>query len=161
MIADWIYNNPTWLWVSILVAAIVVAACIGLAIFDRLVHLEVRKAHNELAGFTIAIISVVYAVLLAFIAIATWESFSRADEIVESEADFVGSIYRDTLGLPTQMGQDIRKDIQQYVSTVVDDEWPIQREGKTPDQAWKPLRKLHGAIVTMQPQNLGEAVIQV
>src|SRR5262249_485217 len=81
MIADWIYNNPTWLWGGILVAVFTAAACGGLLVFHRLVGLEVRKAHNDLAGFTLAVIGVVYAVLLAFIAIATWEAFSKADEI--------------------------------------------------------------------------------
>jgi hypothetical protein len=32
--------------------------------------------------------------------------------------------------------------------------------GKTPDQGWKPLREIDGAITRIQPQNLGEAVIE-
>ena len=39
---------------------------------------DVRRAHNDLAGFSVAIISVVYAVLLVFIAVATWDSFAEA-----------------------------------------------------------------------------------
>jgi hypothetical protein len=160
MIVDWIYDYPTWLWGTIMVVLFSGGACVGLAIFHRLVHLELRKAHNDLAGFTVAVISVVYAVLLAFIAIATWGSFTNAEDIVQSEADYVGSIYRDTQGLPPQMGQDIRNDLELYVRTVIDDEWLFQREGKMPDQGWEPLRRLHIAIVKMQPKNLGEAVIQ-
>jgi len=57
-------------------------------------------------------------VLLAFIAVATWESFSHAQDIVDSEADYVGSIYRDTQGLPPAVGQSIRDDLEQYVTTV-------------------------------------------
>ena len=160
MVLDWIYNNPTWLWGSVMVGGFVATSCLGLAIFQRLVHLDVRRAHNDLAGFTVAIISVVYAVLLAFIAIATWETFTNASEIVDREADYVGSIYRDTQGLPSAMGQDIRNDLNQYVNVVINEEWPIQQSGKTPDQGWVPLRKLHSAIVTMRPQNMGEAVIE-
>ena len=78
MIVDWIYNNPTWLWGTVLVALFTAVSTVGLLVFHRLVHVSVRKAHNDLAGFTIAVIGVLYAVLLAFIAIATWESFSRA-----------------------------------------------------------------------------------
>ncbi|MGH7880535.1 MAG: hypothetical protein ACREQD_13705, partial [Candidatus Binataceae bacterium] len=155
-----IYNSPTWLWGSIFVAVFTALACGGLYVFHRLIHLEVRKAHNELAGFTIAIISVVYAVLLAFIAIATWEAYSHADDIVETESDLAGDIYLDTQGLPKARGEGIRHDIAQYVSTVIDDEWPTQRAGKTPEQGWKPLLELNSAIVKIQPQNLGEAVIE-
>ena len=160
MLTDWIYNNPTWLWGSILILLAAGGAGLGLVIVHQLVHIDVRRAHNELAGFLVAVISVTYAVLLAFIAVATWESFSHAQDIVDGEADYVGSIYRDTQGLPPSMGQGIRDDLQEYVSTVVDQEWPVQREGKTPDQGWAPLRKLHASIVTIEPTTMGEEVIQ-
>jgi Protein of unknown function (DUF4239) len=160
MITDWIYNNPTWLWGTILVALVTSIASGGLLIFHRLVHVNLRRAHNDLAGFTIAIISVLYAVLLAFIAIATWESFSKASDIVENESDYVGGMYLDTAGLPDAKGQEIRDALEKYVSVVIDQEWPIQRDGKTPTQGWKPLRDLATAIATIHPQNSGETVIE-
>jgi hypothetical protein len=160
MILDWIYNNPTWLWGTILVALFTAFSCAGLLVVHRLVHVSVRRAHNDLAGFTIAVIGVLYAVLLAFIAIATWESFSKASDIVEHESDYAGGIYLDTAGLPQAKGQPIRDAVARYVSVVINDEWPVQREGKTPDQGWKPLRDLDTAIATLQPQSLGESVIQ-
>src|ERR1700689_252276 len=119
VIIDWIYNNPTWLWGSILIALFTAASCGGLLVFHRLVHVNLRRAHNDLAGFTIAIISVLYAVLLAFIAIATWESFSRASDIVENESDFVGGIYFDTQGLPQAKGKEIRDAVADYVNVVI------------------------------------------
>ena len=160
MITDWIYNNPTWLWGSILILGSTALACAGLLIFHRLVHVKLRRAHNDLAGFTIAVIGVLYAVLLAFIAIATWESFSKASDIVEAESDYAGGIYLDTQGLPEAKGKAIRDAVARYVSVVIDDEWPVREAGKIPDQGWKPLRDLDSAIATIQPQNLGEAVIQ-
>ena len=160
MLLDWVYNNPTWLWGTIAILLFVGIACVGLAIFHRLVHLEMRRSHNELTGFTVAVISVTYAVLLAFIAIATWESFTDASLIVDDEADYVGSIYRDTQGLPESMGENIRSDTRAYVDTVINREWPLQKTGQTPSQGWVPLRKIHSAIVEMQPSNLGQAVIQ-
>jgi len=160
MILDFIYGSPTWLWGSILVLLLDAFACIGLLVFHRLVKIDTRRAHNDLTGFTVAVISVTYAVLLAFIAIATWQAYANAEEIVDREADCVGSIYRDTQGLPRSMGQDIRSDIQLYVSTVIKQEWPLQQDGEMPTQGWEPLRKVHSAIVTMQPISRGEAVIQ-
>ncbi len=160
MILDFIYGSPTWLWGTILVLLLDGAACLGLAIFHRSIHVDVRRAHNDLTGFTVAVISVTYAVLLAFIAIATWQSFSNAEDLVDHEADCVGSIYRDTQGLPASMGQEIRTAITDYVNTVVNQEWPQQQAGNLPTKGWEPLRTVHSAIVTMQPQSRGEAVIQ-
>jgi hypothetical protein len=160
MIVDWIYNHPTWLWGSILVVGITVLACLGLAIFHRLVHVEVRRAHNDLAGFSIAIISVVYAVLLAFIAVATWESFAEAARIVQEEAGYIGNLYRDTDGFPEAMGAQMRESLKQYTDAVVHEEWPVQERGKIPEAAWKPLHKLHRQLVAFQPATRGEAVIE-
>jgi hypothetical protein len=160
MIVGWIYDNPTWLWGTIIVVLFTSAACAGLLIFHRLVDVGVRRAHNDLAGFNIAIISVLYAVLLAFIAIATWESFSKASDIVENESDYAGSMYLITSGLPDETGQKIRGALANYARVVIDDEWPIQRKGVTPDRGWKPLRDIGTAIATIQPQTSGEAVIE-
>jgi len=160
MIVDWIYSNPTWLWGTVVVVLSTAIACAGLLVFDRLVPIKIRREHNDLAGFTISIVSVLYAVLLAFIAIATWESFSKASEIVENESDFAGGMYLDTQGLPQAKGQEIRDSIARYVGVVVDVEWPLQRAGKMPDQGWRPLHELAGEIATIHPQNLGESVIE-
>lgn len=160
MVLDWIYNSPTWLWGTVVVITLDAVACLGLFIFHHLLHLEVRRAHNELTGFTVAVISVTYAVLLAFIAIATWESFAQSGDIVDREADCVGSIYRDTQGLPPATGQQIRADVRQYTDTVIHQEWPVQEAAQIPNQGWEPLRRIHSAIVTMRPANSGEAVIE-
>jgi len=160
MVLDWIYNSPTWLWGTVVVIVLDAVACLGLFIFHRLIHLEVRRAHNELTGFTVAVISVTYAVLLAFIAIATWESFAQSGDIVDREADCVGSIYRDTQGLPGATGQQIRTDVREYTDTVIHQEWPVQEAAQIPSQGWEPLRRIHSAIVTMRPADSGEAVIE-
>ena len=160
MMLDWIYNSPTWLWGTVLIIALDAAACIGLVAFHRLLHIDLRRADNELTGFMLAVISVTYAVLLAFIAIATWESFTSSEGIVDREADCVGSIYRDTQGLPAAMGEEIRSDVRQYTDTVIHQEWPAQQTGKIRSQGWEPLRRIHSAIVTMHPADSGEAVLE-
>jgi hypothetical protein len=160
MIVDWIYNHPTWLWGTILVVGITGLACLGLTIFHRLVHVEVRRAHNDLAGFTIAIISVVYAVLLAFIAVATWEAFAEAERIVQEEAGYIGNLYRDTDGLPEAIGVSMRTTLKQYTDAVIDQEWSVQQKGQIPEAGWEPLHRLHRQLVAFQPSTRGEEVIE-
>ena len=157
---DWIYNHPTWLWGNVLVWGAVVTACVGLAIFHRFVHPELRRAHNDLAGFCIAIISVVYAVLLAFIAVATWEAFAAADTIAATEAGDIGNLYRDTRGFPPSVGEPLRNELRQYLDLVIRKEWPTQRQGDVPESGWLPLTRLHVTLVRFNPQTPGEAVIE-
>jgi hypothetical protein len=160
MVVDWIYDHPTWLWGSILVAGAVVIACFGLAVFHRFVDTTVRRTHNDLAGYSIQIISVVYAVLMAFIAVATWGSFSAAESIVQEEAGYMGNLYRDTKGFPDRVGDEMRKTLKGYADAVVREEWPVQQRGELPSAGWRPLHKLHRELVKFDPQTRGEAVIQ-
>jgi hypothetical protein len=160
MIVDWIYNNPTWLWGNILVWGATVLACLGLAAFHPFVDTGVRRTHNDLAGYSIQIISVVYAVLVAFIAVATWGSFSTAEAIVQEEAGYMGNLYRDTKGFPDQVGDPMRKMLKAYAQSVVEDEWPVQQQGHAPGAGWKPLHKLHRELVSFDPQTRGQAVIE-
>jgi hypothetical protein len=43
MIADWIYDHPTWMWGNVLVWGAAAFACLGLAVFHRFVRVEVRR----------------------------------------------------------------------------------------------------------------------
>lgn len=157
---DWVYNHPVWLWGSILVLGASAVACIGLCACHRLVRVEVRRAHNDLAGFSIAIISVVYAVLLAFIAVATWESFAASDNVVQAEAGYIGNLYRDTRGFPDPLGQRMRALLSQYADAVVEKEWPLQRQGVIPNDGWKPLHELHAQLVAFQPATQSQGIIE-
>jgi hypothetical protein len=98
MLAGWIYNHPTWLVGSLIVGLFVLISCIGLVIVHRLVSVNIRRSYNDIVGFTIAVVGVVYAVLLAFIAVATWETFRKSDNVVADEASYVGDVFRNTIG---------------------------------------------------------------
>jgi hypothetical protein len=63
----------------------------GLYVFGRLVHISIRGRHNDAAGFIIAIIGVIDAVQLAFIAVAACESFNSAERVVQQEANLVSN----------------------------------------------------------------------
>jgi hypothetical protein len=131
-----------------------------LAIFHPLVDVKVRRAHNDLAGFSIAIISLVYTVLLAFIAVATWEAFASADALVQEEAGYIGNLHRDTRGFPDAVGQPMRKALEEYAETVIHQEWPMQQQGRLPSAGWKPLYDLQGTLVGYQPETRGQAVVE-
>jgi hypothetical protein len=161
MFMDWIYDHPAWLAGSVVVALAVAFSWLGLVLFDRLVPLSTRSRHNDVAGFIIAIVGVVYAVLLAFIAVATWESFAAANNVVAVEANYVGNLFRDTIALPEPSRSEIRRELRAYLDLVIDEEWAEQARGKIdPAHAWTPLERLHATLVEIHPANLGQSVVQ-
>jgi hypothetical protein len=78
MLAGWIYNQPTWIVGSLIVGLFVLVSCLGLVVVHRVVPVKIRRSHNDIVGFTIAVVGVVHAVLLAFIAVATGRHSGKA-----------------------------------------------------------------------------------
>ena len=99
----------------------------GLMLVRRSVSLSTLESHNDVAGFMIAVIGVLYGVLLAFIVINVWENFNDADKVADDEAGLVLSLYRDTGVLSGDRSQ-LRADLRSYARSVVDDEWDEMAE---------------------------------
>jgi hypothetical protein len=133
----------------------------GLLMFHQLVPHHLRREQNDVAGSTMAIAGVVYAVLLAFIAVAVWQGYGQADTLVQTEANLVSNLYRDTVGLPNPQAEDLRHTLFVYAETVVQDEWPALTAGLNDDAAgWQLLDSVHLALVQIQPQNIGTEAIR-
>ncbi len=88
---------------------------------------EVRRAHNDLAGFILAVVGVIYAVLLAFIAIGVWERFEVAQARTYDEAGALSTIYRDSEAFPE--GEKLRREVRRYTESVITVEWPLMHSG--------------------------------
>ena len=71
------------LFIWLLFAALSVT---GLYTVRRLVGIERLKEHHDVAGFTFGVIGAFYGLLLAFVIVAAWERYERAEESLESEA---------------------------------------------------------------------------
>jgi len=65
-----VYDLPIVMVALLVIGGSLLATLLLLLIFHRLLPVDLRSAHNDVAGFTIAIVGVIYAVLLAFIAVS-------------------------------------------------------------------------------------------
>jgi len=158
---EWLCGLPTRLAVAAAMLASAILASAGLVMVHRLIPHRMRSGHNDVAGFTIGIAGVVYAVLLAFIAVAVWQGYGQADAVVQTEANLVDNLYRDTAGLPDPQASNVRHTLYVYAETVVQDEWPAMAAGLEEDAAgWQLLDSVHLELVQLHPQDLGTATVQ-
>jgi Protein of unknown function (DUF4239) len=147
---NWLISLPTAAAIGAIAGALVGLSCLGLTISHFVLPHGVRRSHNDVAGFTISVVGVMYAVLLAFLAIAVWEDFRRADALVQTEANLVSDLYRDTVGLPASEATELRHYLFVYAEVVVQDEWPPMALGQLDDAAgWQVLDEFHLALANL------------
>jgi hypothetical protein len=157
----WLRGLPTGVAVPIVMLSSAILSPIGLVAIHRLIPHRLRSEHNDVAGFTMGIAGVVYAVLLAFIAVAVWQGYGQADAVVQTEANLVDNLYRSTAGLPEPQASDLRHLLYVYAETVVQDEWPAMAAGREEHSAgWQLLDQAHLTLVQLHPQDLGTATVQ-
>src|SRR5579864_3472093 len=132
---EWFSSLPTTAAVLLAMSASAGAAVLGLLIVHPIIPQPLRSVHNDVSGFILAIVGVVYAVLLAFIAVAVWQDFDQADRLVQTEANLVGDLYRNTAALPDPAAEEVRHYLFVYAETVVQDEWPALTAGHEDDAA--------------------------
>jgi hypothetical protein len=168
MLVNLIYGVPTWVMALVVIAIIVGLSLIGLVISNRVFHLEVRRKHNEFAGFNSALVGVFFAVLLAFIAVAAWESFGKAGDTAEREASLAGDLWRDAFAMPEPARTQLLGSIRDYVTIVIDKEWPAMASGAPfGDEGWAPLFKFHRILTgirtndAMQVAMINEALTRL
>jgi hypothetical protein len=138
------------LLLALLFLAVAVGASLGgLLLVHRSVALSTLERHNDVAGFIIAVVGVLYAVLLAFVVVVTWQSFDRAGQVASEEAQFVEGLYRDASVFGPQAGE-IRRNLDAYATFVATREWSAmgnhQHEDLRTDDAldgvWQAYRSL-------------------
>jgi hypothetical protein len=154
----------TWLLINVpagLLIAGIVAGCIGFSLAGLVVvrgNVELRQleAHQDVAGFILAVVGVVYAVLLAFVVVIVWQQFDAARAEVDREATIVLALYQDAAALDG-LGPDARPQIRRYAELVVEDEWPQmaknQRESRRTEDG---LNEIWTAFRAMEPRTDNE-----
>lgn len=124
---------PTVVLALLMVIFAVGSALIGLWAVTKSRELQSFESHNDVAGFIIAVVGVVYGVLLAFVVVLVWERFDEARQIADGEAEVVVALYRDAAGFPAHAPA-LRAAVARYAHSAVDDEWPTMSRSQQDSQ---------------------------
>jgi hypothetical protein len=125
----------------------------GLLIIRKLYPHYKCKLHNDIAGFIFATLGVIYAVLLAFIVVITWQDFDKAENITISEANCIAALYRDATPFPAEFRAELKSDLTNYVKAIINEEWQMMAKGQRSAGAQKMQEELWKLYSGFQPKN--------
>jgi hypothetical protein len=143
---------PVWV-----VAALFVVVVPGLVMALQLVIRRrwpelVEGDHNDVAGFLISVVGVIYAVLLAFVVIVSWQKFASAESVAGQEASVLRALTRDAAVFAEPTRSEMRALVREYAVTVRDREWPLMADGRTTSpQVVDVLDRMAATIARAQP----------
>jgi len=146
-------NVPTVLLGFLIIFIYVFLTILSLVIIRRYYPCHRRQSHNDIAGFIFATLGVIYAVILAFIVVVTWEDFDKANEITSKEANCIASLYQNSEPFPAEFTRQVKGELKDYVKTIVGDEWEKMAKGGRSSQVEEIQRKLVRLYSGFQPKN--------
>ena len=141
------------------VCAAMVVSVAGLALVQRLVSPELRKQHNDVAGFIYAVIGIVYAVLLALVVVAVWGDYEATRETTDREANELAEIFWLARELPEPQRDRLQELARTYAEVVIDDEWSLMAKGQASPRAWALTDEMRSSIYDFDPDTAAEQVL--
>jgi Protein of unknown function (DUF4239) len=142
-----------WIWGFVFVGATVGLAIGGMLLVRRSVTLSTLESHNQVAGYIYSVVGVVYAVLLAFIAVVVWQQHTQVQSQVEQEANQLGDLYRNAQVFPEEVRTRLQNQIRAYSRSVVEKEWPAMAKGEISPDAWGAMNQLWRAYQQVEARN--------
>ncbi|MER5226065.1 DUF4239 domain-containing protein [Streptomyces flaveus] len=108
--------------------------------------------HNDIAGFLLAVVGVVYAFIISFIAFNLWEQITTEYHATQTEASMVLQLAQDADVFDDTASSRIRQSALTYTRSVVA-EWPTAATGHTTAEADRALEGLYTTYEELEPGN--------
>jgi len=145
---------------GLLLLCVSIALAVGGLIFvERSVPTSLRRQHNDVAGFIYAVLGVVYAVLLGLMVVAVWEQWNAATDTADREASELAEVFWVADRMPESEGHRIQELVRSYARVVVNEEWPLMRQGESSPKAWELLDEIRSAVQNSQPSTPAQQVL--
>ncbi len=111
-------------------ASILFTYGIGLVAVRKLPFESITLSGEGVGSFC-NVVGVLYAIVLGYVLVSVYETYTTANDKVEAEASFVIDLLRDAEGLPLHQGLMLRTSTIAYLNSVIDEEWPYMIKNRT------------------------------
>ena len=125
-------------------------AVTGVVIVRKKFHSPSLTKHHEVAGYMLAIVSTLYAVLLGLIVVSAQTKYDQARLTAETEANCCSDLGNFSRGFPDEARDSIRGPLKAYYETVQAEDWEAVAQGEK-EQSIPAYQALWKAIGAYQP----------
>ena len=145
---------------AVVVSLAVALAVGGLVVVQRLVPLSLRETHNAATGTIFAALYVLFGVTVGFSLLLVWQQYDAAEKVTAREAATVEELYRLAGDLPEPDRGRVQGLAESYARVVMEEEWPLMRDGGTSPRAGELAVDLRESIQGFEPRTENERALR-
>jgi hypothetical protein len=155
---NFFYALPIWLSTIVILG---VALTIGMGSslgLRKIFRLRPSDEEKEVAINLMQVVAAYIGIMIAFAGVTVWQDFNDAETAVHEEAAAAAELYRDL----TAYGDETlaaRSDLRAYVTSVVNDEWPLLRHEQASGATEVHLAKLFASMANIRPKDNRDSTI--
>ncbi|WP_165314242.1 DUF4239 domain-containing protein [Agromyces protaetiae] len=152
---NWFYDLNVAVALPLFVGLFVAASCGIVIALRRPVHRLVQDPDqwDRVLGHTIGTFGVFFGILLALVAVSVYENYADTRVATLKEAAHVAALYRGAAGLPPQTADGLEAALDRYVHVVIDEDWPLQRDGIIPETSTGRVDEFEDLLHRFEPTN--------
>jgi len=155
---DLYYSVPGWLS-TLLIVGLSVAIGLGSSVgMQALFRLKPTDEEKEIAINLMQVVAAYIGIMLAFASVVVWQEYADAEVAVHQEAATAAELYRDLTAYGPET-RAAREDLRAYVGSVINDEWPRLRQGKSSTSTETALGRLFEEIAEIKPNDNRDSAI--
>ena len=148
------------LLVPLLIGGATVALIVLAQVVARRIPLLAKATRmNDVVGFYLGIVGVLYAVALTFVMIAAWENQGRARELVDKETVTLGTIGLLARGLPPSDAERLIGYVKAYAQTALGDERRELAQGHVSQRLDLAGSRIWLLVLTRRPKDLRDQIL--
>ena len=152
---DWFYEAPDAIALPVFVV-LFVGGSLGIVL---LVRPFVRRSASDavqwdrVLGYVVGTFGVFFGILLGLVAVSVYDNYTTTHAASLEEASRLGALYRGASGLPSPLDAELQADLRTYAHTVIDQDWPRQRENRLPTASTTVVDRIEKDIQSFTPTN--------
>lgn len=149
----WVYDIPSVVFANLVMASFIGVGLIGQRLSRRWVKRIAGSdgQYNDLVGTTLATVGVFFSITLGLISVGAWQDYADVNTVVNQEVSSINVVYRAVSLYPEKERPALKSTIKDYVSYVIDEEWPAQRKGIVPKGGTEKLTAFQKNLYAYEP----------
>lgn len=156
-----LFDIPLWIMGPAIIAVLCAFAVVGLLLVRRrmIPRLRVESGDSEFTGAMLQSVMVFYGLAVALIAVTVFQTYSDTQKVVTGEATALNALYRDVTSYPEPIRSELQQELRDYTRYVIDQAWPLQRQGKVPGGAFDLMTRFQLALTKFEPATEGQKLL--